>query len=119
MDAVYPAARNPMAFPALARSGLEAHRVRRLYLFWPNDPNVRVDVTATIDRKIAALAAHASQIHEPAKLEERIRAWAAEEGGPIGVAAGEALRLVVIDDDEDEGPSLDTEQAAEAAPAVG
>ena len=115
VDAVYPAARNPMAFPALARSGLEAHRVRRLYLFWPNDPNVRVDVTATIDRKIAALTAHASQIHEPAKLEERIRAWAAEEGEPIGVAAGEALRLVVIDDDEDEGPSLDTEQAAETA----
>ncbi|HEY8632838.1 MAG TPA: PIG-L deacetylase family protein [Candidatus Limnocylindrales bacterium] len=115
VDAVYPAARNPMAFPALARSGLEAHRVRRLYLFWPNDPNVRVDVTATIDRKIAALIAHASQIHEPAKLEERIRAWAAEEGEPIGVAAGEALRLVVIDDDEDEGPSLDTEQAAETA----
>ncbi|HEY8846317.1 MAG TPA: PIG-L deacetylase family protein [Candidatus Limnocylindrales bacterium] len=119
VDAVYPAARNPMAFPALARSGLEAHRVRRLYLFWPNDPNVRVDIGTTIDRKIAALAAHASQIHEPAKLEERIRAWAAEEGEPIGVAAGEALRLVVIDDDEDEGPSLDTEQAAEAAPAVG
>jgi LmbE family N-acetylglucosaminyl deacetylase len=30
VDAVYPAARNPMAFPNLARSGLGAHRVRRL-----------------------------------------------------------------------------------------
>ena len=36
VDAVYPAARNPMAFPALARSGLAAHIVRRLYLFWSN-----------------------------------------------------------------------------------
>jgi LmbE family N-acetylglucosaminyl deacetylase len=115
VDAVYPAARNPMAFPALARSGLAAHRVRRLYLFWPNEPNVRIDVTTTIDRKIAALAAHASQIREPAKLEERIRAWAREEGEPIGVTAAEALRLVVIDDDEDEGPSVGVEQAAEAA----
>jgi LmbE family N-acetylglucosaminyl deacetylase len=104
-----------MAFPALARSGLAAHRVRRLYLFWPNDPNVRVDIGTTIDRKIAALAAHASQIQEPVMLEERIRAWAAEEGEPIGVAAAEALRLVVIDDDEDEGPSLHEEQATEAA----
>ena len=34
VDAVYPAARNPMAFPALARTGLEKHVVRRLYLFW-------------------------------------------------------------------------------------
>ena len=65
VDAVYPAARNPMAFPWLAKSGLASHVVRRLYLFWPNDPNVRVDVTATLDRKIDALRAHASQIKEP------------------------------------------------------
>jgi LmbE family N-acetylglucosaminyl deacetylase len=119
VDAVYPAARNPMAFPSLARSGLAAHRVRRLYLFWPNEPNVRIDITATIDRKIAALAAHASQIREPVKLEERIRAWAREEGEPIGVAAAEALRLVVIDDDEDEGPSVDAVEVTEAALAEG
>ena len=122
VDAVYPAARNPMAFPGLARSGLAAHRVRRLYLFWPNEPNAHVDVTTTIDRKIAALVAHASQIREPAKLEERIRAWAAEEGEAIGVGAAEALRLVIIDDDEDEGPHADGEEAtkaAEVAPAGG
>lgn len=115
VDAVYPAARNPMAFPWLAKSGLASHVVRRLYLFWPNDPNVHVDVTATIDRKIDALRAHASQIKEPAKLEERIREWATEVGQPIGVAAGEAFRLVVIDEDDDEGPSVDATEATEAA----
>ena len=108
VDAVYPAARNPMAFPALARSGLAAHVVRRLYLFWSDSPNAHVDISATIDRKLAALAAHASQIREPARLAERIRAWAAEEGEPIGVLAAEALRVIVIDEDEDgdeaEGP---------------
>ena len=116
VDAVYPAARNPMAFPSLARSGLAAHRVRRLYLFWPNDPNIRIDITETLGRKIDALRAHESQIQEPARLEERIRSWAAEEGEPIGVAAAEALRLVVIDDDEDEGP--DRSLAAETAGAI-
>ena len=115
VDAVYPAARNPMAFPSLARSGLAAHRVRRLYLFWPNEPNIRVDISATVDRKIAALAAHASQIHEPDKLAKRIRDWAKEEGEPIGSSAAEALRLVVIDDDEDEGPDHDLAAATEAA----
>jgi LmbE family N-acetylglucosaminyl deacetylase len=104
VDAVYPAARNPMAFPALARGGLAAHPVRRMYLFWSTRPDVRVDITATLERKIQALAAHASQIHEPGQLGERIRSWAAEEGPPIGVAAAEALRLIVIDDDEAEGP---------------
>jgi LmbE family N-acetylglucosaminyl deacetylase len=104
VDAVYPAARNPMAFPWLAKSGLEAHRVRRVYLFWSDRADVLVDVTATIGRKIDALRAHASQIHEPEALEQRIRDWAKEEGAAIGVEAAEALRLVVIDDDEDEGP---------------
>jgi LmbE family N-acetylglucosaminyl deacetylase len=115
VDAVYPAARNPMAFPWLAKAGLASHSVRRLYLFWPNDSNVRVDVTATLDRKMDALRAHASQIKEPEALEKRIREWATEVGGPIGAAAGEAFRLVVIDDDEDEGPSGDAVEATEAA----
>jgi len=104
VDAVYPAARNPMAFPALARGGLAAHRVRRMYLFWSTRPDVHVDITTTLERKLEALAAHASQIHEPDQLAERIRSWAAEEGAPVGVAAAEALRLIVIDDDEVEGP---------------
>jgi LmbE family N-acetylglucosaminyl deacetylase len=104
VDAVYPAARNPMAFPALARSGLGAHRVRRLYLFWSDRADTWVDVSATLERKIEALRAHASQIHDPVGLESRIRSWAAEEGEGIGAGAAEALRLVIIDDDEDEGP---------------
>jgi LmbE family N-acetylglucosaminyl deacetylase len=105
VDAVYPAARNPMAFPALARSGLAAHKVRRLYLFWSNHANAHVDITPMLDRKLEALAAHASQIKDPVGLGERIREWAAEEGAAVGVPAAEALRVIVIDDDEDEGPS--------------
>jgi LmbE family N-acetylglucosaminyl deacetylase len=104
VDAVYPAARNPMAFPALARAGLAAHRVRRLYLFWTIRPDVTVDVSATIGRKVDALRAHASQIHDPDGLADRIRSWAAEEGQRIGVVAGETFRLVIIDQDEVESP---------------
>jgi LmbE family N-acetylglucosaminyl deacetylase len=104
VDAVYPAARNPMAFPGLARSGLEAHRVRRLYLFWSERNNAWVDVSATLTRRIDALRAHPSQIHDLDGLTERIRTWAAEEGKAIGANAAEAFRVVVIDDDEDEGP---------------
>jgi len=117
VDAVYPAARNGMAFPWLAREGLAPHRIRRIYLFWPNLPNVRVDVTATIDRKIAALRAHASQIREPETLEPRIREWAREEGQAIGVAAGEAYRLIIIDDDADEAPDEPSAAAAGEAGA--
>jgi LmbE family N-acetylglucosaminyl deacetylase len=105
VDASYPAARNPMAFPGLARSGLAKHAVRRLYLFWTNHPNAWVDIGGTLDRKLAALAEHRSQISDPDGLATRIRAWAADEGAAIGVAAAEALRVVVIDEDADEGPA--------------
>ena len=104
VDAVYPAARNPMAFPSLARGGLAPHVVRRVYLFWTEKPHAWVDITAALDRKIAALAAHASQIREPDALGERIRAWGAEEGEAIGAGAAEALRCIVIDEDDAEGP---------------
>jgi LmbE family N-acetylglucosaminyl deacetylase len=107
VDAVYPAARNPMAFPGLARAGLGAHPVRRLYLFWSNHANTWVDIASTLERKIAALREHRSQIRDPEALAERMRMWAAEEGAAIGVAAAEALRVVIIDDDEDEGPHPD------------
>jgi LmbE family N-acetylglucosaminyl deacetylase len=102
VDAVYPAARNPMAFASLARDGLAAHNVRRLYLFWTDKPDAWVDISATLQRKLDALAEHRSQIHDPDALATRIRAWAAEEGAPIGVEAAEALRVIVIDEDEDE-----------------
>jgi LmbE family N-acetylglucosaminyl deacetylase len=105
VDATYPAARNPMSFPALGKAGLEPHDVRRLYLFWTERPDAWVDVSATVGRKVDALRAHASQIREPAALEERIRSWAAEEGAAIGAAAAEAFRVIVIDEDEDEGPA--------------
>ncbi len=102
VDAVYPAARNPMAFPWLARDGMAPHSVRRMYLFWSNHPTAHVDVSATIERKVDALKAHASQIKDPVRLGERIRSWAEEAGQPIGVAAGESFRVIVIDDDEPE-----------------
>jgi len=104
VDAVYPAARNPMAFPWLAKQGLAAHRVARLYLFWSNHSNAWVDVSATIGRKIAALREHPSQVKEPEKLDAEIREWAAELGQMIGTPAAERFRLILIDDEEDEAP---------------
>ena len=105
VDAVFPAARNPMAFPSLTRAGLVAHKVRRIYLFWPNQPNAWVAVGATVERKVDALRSHASQIADIDGMAERMRAWAADEGAAIGMEAAEAFRVVVIDDDPDEGPT--------------
>jgi LmbE family N-acetylglucosaminyl deacetylase len=98
VDAVYPAARNAMAFPHLAiHEGLEPHVVNRLYLFWSDQPTAWVDVTATLDRKIAALREHVSQIREPEKLDERVREWVREDGQQVGVEAAERFRLVSLE----------------------
>jgi LmbE family N-acetylglucosaminyl deacetylase len=96
VDAVYPAARNGMAFPHLARAGLAPHTVHWLYLFWTDDADVWVDTTATFERKVDALRAHVSQIREPAELEGRLRQWAAEDGARIGTGAAEGFRLLDV-----------------------
>jgi LmbE family N-acetylglucosaminyl deacetylase len=115
VDAVYPAARNPMAFPWLARQGLAAHRVSRLYLFWSNAPTVYVDISGTIDRKLDALRAHASQIKDFSGVEQWTREWSGELGKEIGVEAAEGFHLIVIDEDEEE----DEEQKAEVPDETG
>ena len=94
VDAVYPAARNPMAFPHLALGGLAAHSVRWVYLFWTDKPDAWVDTTETIDVKVAALREHASQIRKPEELEGRVREWGREAGEAIGVPAADAFRLI-------------------------
>jgi LmbE family N-acetylglucosaminyl deacetylase len=106
VDAVFPAARNPMAFPRLAREGLAPHRVRRIYLFWSNRPDTWVDVSGTLDRRIDALRCHVSQLRHPERLDERMRAWSGVEGVPIGARYGDAFRLVVIDEDEGDPPEI-------------
>jgi LmbE family N-acetylglucosaminyl deacetylase len=100
VDAVFPAARNPMAFPELVREGLLPHRVRRIYLSGSNQPTVRVDVGDRLERKLEALSRHVSQIGADAQSLENVRRRAADEGAVIGVSAAEAFRLIVIDPEE-------------------
>lgn len=64
MDAVFPYARDHLAYPDLLAQGLEPHKVREL-LFWAaEDVNFRSDITDTFDTKLAALHCHKSQIAE-------------------------------------------------------
>ncbi len=118
LDAVFPAARNPLAFPWLAKSGLAAHKVRRVYMMWSNQADVVIDVTGTVDRKIDALRCHATQLHDPEAVFERVRGRLADAGASIGVGAAEAYRLVVLDQDPPEGSDA-TESTTAAAPGAG
>jgi LmbE family N-acetylglucosaminyl deacetylase len=100
--AVYPDARNPFAHPELlADEGLEAWSVRELWLMAAPDERTDhiVDITDTVERKIAALRAHVSQTGHMTDLDQRIRSlggmWARRFGLAPG-RLGEAFQIVSI-----------------------
>jgi LmbE family N-acetylglucosaminyl deacetylase len=89
LDAVYPDARNPFAFPELRdREALAPWKVREVWLLGSPAPTQFVDVTATFPRKIAALSAHASQIQNLDELEQRIRGFLARAASLGGLPEG-------------------------------
>jgi LmbE family N-acetylglucosaminyl deacetylase len=90
--AIYPACQNPWDFPELLDEGLLPHKVRELYIMGAPEVNHAVDISATFDTKIAALAAHASQVGaRMAELEPRLRQWAGELGGQYGFQYAEVF----------------------------
>jgi LmbE family N-acetylglucosaminyl deacetylase len=90
MCAVYPDARNPFAHPELLTDeGLEAHAVPEVWVMAPNDrADLYVDITDHFDRKLAALAAHASQTAHLTGLEDRLREWGGFQARAAGLAEG-------------------------------
>ena len=85
LDAVFPYARDRLAYPDLVAEGLLPHKVRELYFWGTEDINFRSDITRTFDLKIAALRCHVSQVREfnrgdPGEwLRQRCREMAAGE----------------------------------------
>jgi len=93
--AVYPDARNPFAHPELLEvEGLEPWTVPELWIMGPGKhPGIAVDTTATVERKIAALLCHKSQIADPDGITTRIRDGARAQGETAGLAEGSSAEL--------------------------
>ncbi len=75
LQAVYPDARNPFAHPELLKEGLEPHEVGEVWLMASPRADHFIDITEVIDRKVAALKAHESQVGADNRIEEFVREW--------------------------------------------
>jgi LmbE family N-acetylglucosaminyl deacetylase len=91
VDAVAPASAMPLLWPEIGAP----HRVRQVYIRGNDQPNVWVDITETIEGKIAALKQHASQMGDwdPTDM---IKEWNAEVGKEKGLAYAESFRLITL-----------------------
>jgi LmbE family N-acetylglucosaminyl deacetylase len=90
LDAVYPDARNPYAFPELVDGeGLEAWTVREVWTCGGPLAQHYVDVTGAYPRKLAALRSHVSQTgHRGDDLDEMIRGFLAGNAAAAGFPEG-------------------------------
>ncbi len=100
IEAVFPAAGQPHFYEELAASGLLAHKVRKIYVDGFGTGDTYVNISATIDLKIAALRKHVSQMGEW-DPEPMLRKWSAEAAKGKEMEYAEGFRVITLVGDED------------------
>ncbi len=100
-DAVYPFARDHLHFPEhITKENLEPHKVREIWYWGVDEPDVIVDITDSIDRQIAALVRHESQVpgfNVPAgkTIGQRLTGRSAELAKGYGFKYGAVFRRLI------------------------
>ncbi|GIJ28753.1 GlcNAc-PI de-N-acetylase [Micromonospora qiuiae] len=121
LNAVYPDARNPRAFPELLGEGLPAHRVAEVWVPGHEHTDLLIDVGRTAELKMAAILAHRSQFRgsqDPAAdiqwVMERMRG----NGPVIGCEYAEAYKRIITDAAAAAGPRPPAARQGAEVPAV-
>jgi LmbE family N-acetylglucosaminyl deacetylase len=101
LNAVYPDARNPFAHPELAAEGLDAWTVPEMWIMAAPEERQdhAMDITGTVDLKVAALREHVSQTAHRTDLGEWVRTLAGSVARRFGLPDGrlaEAFQVVQI-----------------------
>jgi LmbE family N-acetylglucosaminyl deacetylase len=95
LDAVI-SARDLLYFPEHMRDGLKPCRVKRIFLFASDQPDFWVDIGVTIEKKIAALGHHRSQVIQWPRWEEWMRKRAQDAGASQGLKYAEAFKQLIL-----------------------
>ena len=117
LDAAFPAAGNPRAFRDLFfDEGLEAHKVKEVWLYFTGGQHVNhfVDITETFDLKIEALSAHESQIGEWARsggLRTLMTKWAEEAATRhnLGFKYAEGFQRIILEGEPAEAAAVEAQ----------
>ncbi len=101
LDAVYPYARDHLAYPEHLEDGLEPHKVREVYLWGSDEPDCFLEISEkAFEAKRDALSCHVSQFGERGERDEeretRARAGPERIGKKIGVPLAEQFKLVSL-----------------------
>jgi LmbE family N-acetylglucosaminyl deacetylase len=89
VDAVAPAASSPLYFPETG----PPHQVAGLLLSGTFEPDVWVDISDSLELKVAAVQCHESRVGgDPALVAELLRTRTAESGAQVGVSHAESFR---------------------------
>jgi len=91
LDAVFPYARDYWAYPELIEEGLPPHKVKEVWLWAPDPPDIdfRSDITDTFELKVKALRCHRSQIKQ--SFSSEMEKWLCTRAKDM--AEGEAFKL--------------------------
>lgn len=97
LDAVFPLARDHLSFPELLRDeGLEPHKTKTLLLNNFDRTNFVVDISDSIERKLDALKAHASQIPDVDGAIQRVTEMASKAAEGTDFTYGEAFLRIDV-----------------------
>ena len=99
MDAVFPYARDRLHYPEhIERDGLDTHKVGDVLFWGTEEPDTFVDISDTIELKIASLKKHASQVSSDDGVDvgEFVRANARRIGQRADMPYAESFRRIHI-----------------------
>lgn len=96
--AVFPTARDRLNFPQLERDEkLPVHKTKQLFICGTQNANVKIDVSAYVETKIAALREHKSQIADMEAMAERQRSNHDPEALADDPRYMESFRVITFD----------------------
>lgn len=95
-DAIYPGVGSKAFFPELAQEDILPHQIEEVWFYGTDRPNLYIDVSHTIEKKIDALRCHESQIKDMDELRSYLLARAQAAGKKKKMASAEEFRRLAF-----------------------